>query len=793
VIDDLTIENKRLRQLLRERRQPHNPQVDRDKVFEVRTRGLSSEKRRELGVILQRFASTISQISTATSQVRWSGSSLHSTSCALPEQTPQKGACYLHTDSAYASISNSGLTSVRPSNEGNAEKQQIRGSEDNNIQSYLHDIPDFLLPKHSPIMSEKSKMRLVVKRLEQLFTGKNASPGEHSQPLQQQKVSESAASADRQNSRLLDTYIRPEGSREAHILPCDLKMDTDFLKANSINKQVSGSKSDSEKSSNNGKSSLGNCSPNQRPTRPLDLDINRAQVAEENIKYIRHLGLPTPIQERPPDNADDGWVYLNLLINMAQLHTINVTPAFVRKSISQHSTKFELNKDARKIRWKGACHPTEASYGSDSSAEMFMESSPDLNQEPKPSKQSKNSASLYNLASTGSSSARFGGQLHSLSSERNRLTNSTNPSTEPSKMADKSEPASAFGYKPMFLKHHLAVQDNTFSYDSDHTPSGHSVDNLTGQDLSSHTNPISHHNTGKFEDDDVLIYYRNPWFYCDMSADKQREGNTVTELLSASKPVLGIDVPMDWSDEGQHEHTIALAEHASNQMVIDDNLPSLKLAPLSKIIDNIGHPVDLQASGIGGVLPDDNFMMHVRRKLQRSPTKKALGAADDSKCGLYPIFGNEIVSTVRFELPPSKLPPPSYVFLSLSSESSNGFEDEDSLSENLDDSEGPAPLDFMSHFSTDTSEQRRTADEADNESDSHFSMELWQSANTADPDREAEERSEFDEAAVLDGPIGVYTGSLVATAGAGSGASIASNAAASRDSYSELSTSPESI
>ncbi len=49
-------------------------------------------------------------------------------------------------------------------------------------------------------------------------------------------------------------------------------------------------------------------SPDQRPTRPLDLDIHRAQVASDNIDYIRHLGLSSPEFEDSIHTKGRSWM-----------------------------------------------------------------------------------------------------------------------------------------------------------------------------------------------------------------------------------------------------------------------------------------------------------------------------------------------------------------------------------------------------------------------------------------------------------------------------------------------------
>ena len=787
VIDDLTIENKRLRQILRERRGPYNSELDRDKIFEVRTCGLSPEKKRELEAILQNFASTISAVSLKPSKAPANDSALRTSSSALPERIFQKAVPCSRTDSAYASMSNSGLTSAGEPSKTNAEMQRMRGSKNKNVKSYLHDITDSPLPRHSPIMSETTKMRLVIKKLEQLFTGKNAAPSEHSQPLQQQKLSESAANADRHDSQLLNRFVRPEGAREAHIVPFNAKAELDLRKVNGWYRQTLGPTSKSEKSSD-GLSAAGNRSPDQRPTRPLDLDINRAQVAEENIEYIRHLGQPSPTRRRDPGHPDHGWVYLNLLINMAQLHTINVTPAFVRKSIAHLSTKFELSKDARKIRWKGGSNGAELLYDNDSGADVTTESSPELIAESMTSKLAKDNTSLDNLASTGSSLAWGSRPLKSLSSEKNHFTESTGLSLQLSNATDKSESGSAFDYKPLFSKDRVMLQDTAFYDDSNNITSAHGgFDNATGQNLSTQANVVSHNHSGRSEDDGLIIYYNNPLFYCDMSGDRQAYKRITKTALSASKHILGVSVCEALSDEEQHKRSLIYAQDTFHHDFSDDKLPSIELAPLSVIIDNQSNLPELCVSGIGGVLPDDHFMLRVQRKHQRTLTRKGHLGARSRANHLRPIMEEAIVSTTRVDLPASRLPPPSYVFFSLSSGSSAGLESGESWSDDADDSEVESfdkvhltrPTSLKS-FSTDNLLQLCATDEDNEEANSCGSNDRLDAAESlTDSDQDVES----DRADILYRPLEVITRSLAATVGAGGAASVATqrSAASNRD------------
>jgi len=780
VIDDLTIENKRLRQLLRERRQQHDPLLDHDKIFEVRTCGLSPEKKCELEAILQRFATTISSAvsaSSAPSKTPMSGSVPEKNSSAFSEQINLKSALYPPADSAYASISISGLTSAGASNRMTAELQRGCGSKNNCVKSYLQDIPDSLLPKHPPVMSEKSKMRLVVKRLERLFTGTNAAPGEHSQPLQQQKVSESAASADRHASQLLKRYLQPEGSREAHILPIGTKVSRDQAIVNGSNKRPLESRSESEVSSD-GRSASENRSPDQRPTRPLDLDIQRAQVAQENIEYIRHLGLATPTRQRNPSHDDDGWVYLNLLINMAQLHTVNVTPAFVRKAIANLSTKFELSKDARKVRWRADSSGADSSEESDSCAELTIGSSPEPTPDLMTDKLTNDNAVSDNLASTSSSNAQIRRQLGSLPSSVNPFTEAAELSMPPSRVTGRSRTESAFDYKPMFLKDRAMLQENILLDESGFTPSEQGTDESTGVYSSTRVHGVSHNFSARSEEDGPIIFYNNPLFYCDMSGNKHEQAHTraTTMLPSVRKHVLGTTICKACPDDEHQKHVFRHFESTVRSAPDDSRLPLLELAPLSGVINNQSTSVELSASGIGGVVPDDHFILRVQRKRQSAPRQRRPHAVAQTRSEQSPPIIEDILSINRLDLPASKLPPPSYIFFSLSSGSSGCPESDASSSDGSDASddehleqEQPGQPALLNRFSDDTSIQLGVSDEHDVELEFFNSSQGQDSLEDPDPHTNTAEVST---------PCGNLTGSLAATAGASSVASVASNRSA---------------
>lgn len=757
VIDDLTVENKRLRQMLRERRPPHDPKLDHDKIFEIRTCGLSSKKKRELEAILQKFAYTIIDGSTAPSHM--DDSALHMSSSAQTPRPTVKMAPYLHTDSAYASISNSGLISVRPSIKNESETNHLGGSKNNNVDSYLPDVPDSLLPKNSPVMTEKAKMRLVVKRLEQLFTGKDAAPGEHSQPLQQQKLSESAANAGSGDLQLQDLHGRPEGAREAHIFPFDAKMDLDRLKGHSRYKRPLGPSSESERSSD-GRSSSDNHSIDQRPTRPLDLDIHRAQDAEENMEYIRHLGLPTP-RHCDPTHSDDGWVYLNLLINLAQLHMMNVTPAFVRKAVAHLSRKLELSHDGTKIRWKGHYNGPRLEEDNRSNTHSSTASSAELVRDPTTCNLPTDDVISDNLASVGSSTARAKQRLTMFSSEEDALTYHTRPGIQPSYGTQERREMSTSHYKPMVAKHLTFFRDN-ITYDDPYIRLPQGAHDAAAQDLSAKANQFSQNYSGRSEDEGPIIYYKNLVFYCDMSGDKQdHQGNMTTSPL-ASKQILGTRSSAALLREEEAENSLIRAGTASNCSsncsANDCALLSFELAPLSEKIVNQDDSYELLASGIGGVVPEDHFILRVQRKRQRTRPEGADGSdrAGSDESRFY--MDEEILSNIRVDLPASKLPPPSYVLFSLSSASSGSLESDESSAKDADDSEtglsaeGPPPRGAFSEWpSTDASGQHLAIIERNSPS-------IRGSPKGVDYYTDAEQVYGFDDASMVDRPFAIVTG-----------------------------------
>ena len=177
---------------------------------------------------------------------------------------------------------------------------------------------------------------------------------------QQQEIAESTDTVSKSDVTKSGCSPKITGSREAKILPTGEATDLSSKTVSRASKSRGSSEVESSRSSH---SPVDKGSVDQRPTRPLDLDLDRAQVSADNIEYIKHLGQSSPLAGAETSDKNEGWVYLNLLINMAQLHTLNVTPEFVKRAVAELSTKFELAADGQRLRWKGdlgiTCPSTE--------------------------------------------------------------------------------------------------------------------------------------------------------------------------------------------------------------------------------------------------------------------------------------------------------------------------------------------------------------------------------------------------------------------------------------------------
>ncbi|KAI5790632.1 frequency clock protein, partial [Peziza echinospora] len=667
VIDDLTIKNQKLKKRLKRLEELQAEHLQTDKLFELRIHGLSVSKRQELESLLQQFASTLHASPSSSSSVPTSASPPTSSGSPFVTQSVQT------FDSAYAS----GMGGIHGATCANTSSQPSllsgKSGDTNSISSSDHSKPSSLNKKDITFTSEKAKMKTVVKRLEQLFTGRQPR-GQHARSPQDLM----------RNSQLSDESVpEEEGAREAPL-----------MEVRPMNPTTASTPTDD--------SDLGSPSRpaipevvDQRPTRPGDLDPRRPQIPEQNLEYLHNLTTSSAPAELLLEDHWDGWVYLNLINNLAQLHTINVTLPFVKKAISTMSTKLELSPDGKMVRWKGGSEGSKLSSDSGSRSESASTGSP-IDSQSDVSRGRKRDASISSL----SDGIMGNSKLESLKFPASQESSATRID---------------FHYKPLFAQEKSTDDDSS---DLETTSSASS-------DMKSSSSPDSG-DTGdrirtRKKTTGPIIFYENGNFCTDLSTQELRAENISAEYPyeRMTNEVVGAPTldngsfrarnlkskfPLQTVFEGETLVKRGLGESGNSEQ--DDEEDEGCVIDFSPTLDSTlpDHqllPIELEASGIGGVQPEDNFAINVRGIIHRIPqssidvflqdenggsgTTRTSGRASHghnpspspphSTCSSSdgppspPPLRHEIVSARFIRLPPSSLPPA--LFYSPSSDESS--------------------------------------------------------------------------------------------------------------------------
>jgi hypothetical protein len=784
VIDDLTVENKKLRQRLRRYERIHVPYLEGDRLLEVRIHGVPAAKRRKLEQTLREFASSLGDTGTQTSPEESLQTGTQSFP-ALPSGRRKPGSSATSSlrfqDSGYASIStsNNNKPAAALGVQQEVEKRSApTKSNDQTVKSYLRDIPEGLFPKQSPIMTEKAKKKLVVKRLEQLFTGKGLNFAQHNQSQQQQEIANIAASADRRATELSGHKSVAEGKREANILPMDAELQQPEVREFPTPLLRTEKSDDSQ-------NCTGDPVSDQRPTRPLDLDPYRTQNPEDNIQYIRHLGMASPNMNTPGKSdkkssaQTDDWVYLNLLIGMAQLHTINVTPDFVRRAIAEVSAKFEVSPDGKKLRWRGGREGTRMSSDGGSSAESSNDASGESAELKTAPCKDRPAATMTGItrSSYGDSSAELGA-------------------------------GAAAGRRPIFLGqvgHEKRLAYDPIFFHADGSEAEHdfylndydSLESISSLENSGEMAGRSNRRNASASmaqsrqsgEDGRIIFYRKARFCTDLSGDREGVPYSVSTYSRSTKDVIGREkirkLDTIAGSEGKGPLDNEDFEIQSDASEDDGSMKEFGISPAAQEKHNVQivEPIDLEASGVGGVQPSDNFSIDVlvrhvsledrshsrtlspfsapKRKVRRvmhNIPETSLNAFRGRKRSIdqTDMVQNEILSIKQTLLPPSRLPPPSYVQLV---SSSSGTSDEDSAQElkmgnpltmdpNLD--QFIVGSKFLKTFSTHSVPASPSTDNESNsgeDSDDDSSIDMLATARQENPDLVAAREREFDRCA----------------------------------------------
>lgn len=720
VIDDLTVENKRLKEELRRYKQFGPDPLRKDRLFEIKFHGLPIKKKKELEATLRDFASSL-EGSTTSSQQRKKASKHVSRLQGSSSNSKHASSASSHSrpvDSAYASMS-TGPSSIGPNTSMNSVWRpslgRARSSADQRAENVLRDIPQGLMPRHVAL-TDKEKKKVVVRRLEQLFTGKlsgrnrnTLSPssklepelsngGGISAPLSSAPPSAPPLDEPSREARiqLHDSLAKSHSRGELSVSNCNGDNET------GENRTGSGSGSGSNDHSNHDNSPQNAGLPEQRATRPLDLDPDRTQIPAENMDYIRHLGAMAPeyLPQAKYKSQDvsmdaDGWIHLNLLCNLAQLHILNVTPDYIRSAVSERSAKFQLSRDGRKIRWRGGTHGTK--FSSDSSGESSQRS-PDT------------------VTTDGSNED---GQRKK---QKTGAQASSTSNTSQAKLNPKTSASDGFHYKPMFAHH----QSSSVETSVDETGSQGSYPAVENSNLVSHsTDFVSGSGSSlrkKRRRDGGIIYYTGAPFCLDLSGDPgdvsptthmasgQVQGcqEDAKEMPQLVRTASGSHLPFRPLVDGPE--LTYLASEQNIEYVLDDtdnsDIDDEKFSWCEQPEKTQLKPLQacLEPCGLGGVTPEDHFAILVvtRHPMHAPCSHRSSGIYSEATTDLIanriaalttdsprtPSCGSRLPAQIQCqvlqqrykELKPLPLPPPAIFYPPFTdttdSEDDSGFEDD---------------------------------------------------------------------------------------------------------------------
>ncbi|KAK0611515.1 frequency clock protein [Immersiella caudata] len=725
VIDDLTVENKRLKEELKRYKQFGPDMMRKEKLFEIKVHGLPKRKKRELEATLRDFAASLEGSSESPPQRKKAGRNvkgMQSSKGSLSQQHSSSSSRSRPVDSAYASMSTGPSSNAPNSSKASLNRPslstQMRKSTEQKVEDYLRDTPGGLFPRHL-VMTEKEKKKMVVRRLEQLFTGKLSAMKSDQNPW--------AATSNVKSTSDTALAMAPpqnlEAAREACIQPNDPSRKKPRSRDNVSTSNSGGDRTESggnglgsgDGGGSGGRIQMNPSPPNarlpeQRPTRPKDLDPDRIQVPSENMEYIRHLGLVTPdfiLSEKAtgenvsPD--EDGWVYLNLLCNLAQLHMINVTPNFIRSAVSEKSTKFQLSPDGRRIRWRGGTDGTK--FSSDSSGDNSQRSPSD--------------------------DATYGSNDDGQRKRRKTQTASGAASAKKSKFGPQASTSSdSFHYKPMFVRKSSSME-SSLEGTASHSSDGALEDsNNTGNSKWDYSGSGSSQ-LKRRRHDGAIVYYSGAPFCIDLSGDPGDVSPT-TYMTSAGQEIAEEEEGRFVIQRTLSGSSLPIRPLSDNNTVVLDVLgleledtPDLIEDDESSIYDDLAefpwcdnpdeaqvHPIEaLEACGLGGVLPEDHFVIYVTTcrvfggtnsdSSLRSRRSRSVESAEavitrlasmstSSPCPLLSTWSSGSNSGVEIKylngtrkvLRPSPLPPPATYFPPFSTDSESESEEDDCSEDN---------------------------------------------------------------------------------------------------------------
>jgi hypothetical protein len=342
IVDDLTVQIGSLKKRLRRDEKPNSLISESRKPFEIKVHSLKADEKHELERILHRFVSDLPTRSVSEDTASQYGDILPSVE---PYTTMSPQLSTLGTRAAQIS----GSASVRRFSPSVSDRRQ-RGFPDRGSPKPIHIKPTdekhtnncMLSLENLELMTTKE---LVVHRLEQLFAGEDVFSVPGLETLQQPEILQEVAHVENAIIQVWEQQAISESVCAVRIL----SKETETVVTSTTTEQL-------ELTQQSHTSHLLDPVLREKMTNNLPRpELGPSRLVAENVRYIRQIGL-SPVHPGSVKLRGDEyeWFYLNVLANMAELHTLNVTSDFIRKAVSELSGHYTVSKDGQKVRWNSS-------------------------------------------------------------------------------------------------------------------------------------------------------------------------------------------------------------------------------------------------------------------------------------------------------------------------------------------------------------------------------------------------------------------------------------------------------
>ncbi|KAL9611605.1 MAG: hypothetical protein Q9167_003763 [Letrouitia subvulpina] len=688
VIDDLTVQNKKLSRRIEQYERLYESHLTDSKLFDVHVHNLSAQKKRELEGLLRDFACGLETVPSGEATRQRVPETLPSFDNAVPTIEKPSSATTTYKrplDSTYASISASGQTRVSFCHHiGSSSKAPDDSTSADQPNLIAEPKCSSLSPSssHSSAESDKGKKSLVVQKLERLFTGDDVYNSPVNSSIGYQSTSPLTVEAENMaiNKQANTGNFNKQVHRTTRIWQDSNATQAHSTAPETLEPQPLDNAIDESGTTHKSPGLYSHAKSEQQPMDSLDQNLSQSQSMTKGIGYIRHLGITSSSMKDKPHSNDD-WIYINLLTSMAQLHTLNVTPSFVRQAIVECSTHLELSEDGRKVRWRTGSEHSKSPLDH----ENFDGSNGVRNKLPTetPCVEDQDQTSVTELSGQGSHSVTFADETRSTGTSLGRM--------EQVPRLEQRQNFLSSRYEPLFV-HHQDSDDQEIIENED--ASSMSSTEALSDDMSFGAN--SHRDSvAKIPKlpSGPIIFFNKASFCIDKSRNALKELNrdisyarttsgTIAQNRGPSSKLHG----SKWRKRRLFTK-ILITEPNADQRGARMDTPLVQVHEYA--CPQTENPVssgaigfDWEASGLGSVQLDDNFVVDVRTRRTRQPRKiQSCSRQTHLSCRIPDThlevshgkqssrtssdttkIESRIVSSIQTKLPPSQLPPPSYAW-----------------------------------------------------------------------------------------------------------------------------------